>query len=256
MKIQLLPSTFEPDGTPSTRQHLSCLVINDRVAIDAGSLGMAATDAHRRGLRDIVLTHAHLDHIAGLPLFIDDLFATLSEPVRVFALKEVIEVLERDVFNWSVFPRFSELSVGKNNAIEYFRVRLGESFECSDIPMKLFAADHKVPSAGVLVSDKDGTVAITGDTATLAGLRKTAAETDLKAVVVECAFPDELETIAGNSHHMTPAMLARELELSNLECPIFVFNIKPNYLDAVVRQLTALNVRNLEVMDVGRPYFW
>src|ERR1043165_2965509 len=75
MKLQLLPSTFEPDGSASSRQHLSCLVINDRIAVDAGSLAMAATDAHRQNLRDVVLTHAHLDHIAGLRLFVDDLFA-------------------------------------------------------------------------------------------------------------------------------------------------------------------------------------
>src|SRR5512144_2387695 len=109
MKFPLLPSSFEDDGSPSARQHLACLVVNDLVAVDAGSLAMAANDEIRRQLRDVVLTHAHLDHIAGLPLYIDDLFASLDKPIKVHALKEVIEILERDVFNWSVFPRFSEL---------------------------------------------------------------------------------------------------------------------------------------------------
>src|SRR3954449_4883756 len=111
MKVQLLPSSFEKDGSPSERQHLSCLVINDTVAVDAGSLAMAATNEVRSKLRDVVLTHAHLDHIAGLPLYVDDLFASLETPITVHALWEVIEILERDVFNWSVFPRFSEIHI-------------------------------------------------------------------------------------------------------------------------------------------------
>ena len=37
---------------------------------------MAASSVQQSAIRDVVLTHAHLDHIAGLPLFIDDLFST------------------------------------------------------------------------------------------------------------------------------------------------------------------------------------
>ncbi len=78
MKLQLLPGTFDENGMASPRQHLSCFVVDDCVAIDAGSLAMAASTVQRKQIRDVVLTHAHLDHIAGLPLFIDDLFAVGS----------------------------------------------------------------------------------------------------------------------------------------------------------------------------------
>ena len=78
MKVQLLPSTFDESGKASSRQHLPCFVIDDVVAIDAGSLAMACTDQQRANIRDIVLSHAHLDHIAGLPLFIDDLYSVLA----------------------------------------------------------------------------------------------------------------------------------------------------------------------------------
>src|SRR5918998_1216332 len=106
MKLQLLPTTFDRNGCATAQQHLACFVIDDSVAIDAGSLAMATTDIQREKIRNVVLTHAHLDHIAGLPLFIDDLFAILKEPICVHAEKKVIDTLERDVFNWSVYPRF------------------------------------------------------------------------------------------------------------------------------------------------------
>jgi cAMP phosphodiesterase len=257
MKFQLLPSSFEDDGSPSARQHLACIVINDRLAIDAGSLAMAATDKIRRELRDVVLTHAHLDHIAGLPLFVDDLFANLDTPITVHALKEVIEVLERDVFNWSVFPRFSELSISSGPAILYKPLQFGSTFNAAGLNCRLFRADHKVPSAGVIVSDDESTVAITGDTASLEALGgEILTIKNLRAILVECAFPDELADIARNSHHMTPAVLQRELTKLQPTCPVFVINIKPRYRDQVVQQLIELKIDGVEVMSIGKPYFW
>lgn len=257
MKFQLLPSSFEGDGSPSARQHLACIVINDRLAIDAGSLAMAATDNIRRELRDVVLTHAHLDHIAGLPLFVDDLFATLETPITVHALKEVIEVLERDVFNWSVFPRFSELTIASGPAILYRPLQFGSTFVAAGLKCKLFQADHKVPSAGVIVSDDESTVAITGDTASLDALEDAILGIEnLRAILVECAFPDELADIARNSHHMTPAVLRGQLTKLRPTCPVFAVNIKPRYRDPVVQQLNELKIDGMEVMSVGKPYFW
>ena len=107
MKIQLLPSTFDAQGHATAEQRLTCFLIDDCVALDAGSVALALTDAQRQSVRDIIVTHPHMDHIASLPIFIDDLFPNLKEPVRVHATEEVIGLLERDVFNWNVYPRFS-----------------------------------------------------------------------------------------------------------------------------------------------------
>src|SRR5437868_15401047 len=109
MKVQLLPSTFDENGSVSVRQHFMSIVVDDCVAIDAGSLAFACTKRQQENIRDVILTHTHLDHIAGLPLFIDDLFSTLMEPIRIHATREMIGILERDIFNWSIYPRFSEL---------------------------------------------------------------------------------------------------------------------------------------------------
>jgi cAMP phosphodiesterase len=256
MKVRLLPSTFEEDGSASPRQHLSCLVINGSVAIDAGSLAMAANEDLRRSLRDVVLTHAHLDHIAGLPLFIDDLFAGLDRPVTVYAIQEVIDVLERDIFNWSVFPRFSELRTNETPALRYHPIRIGREFRINDLSFVAFGTDHKVPSTGFVVSDAGSAIAITGDTASLDALSATVRGPDLRAILIECAFPNELSAIAETSHHLTPAALGRQLSQLRPACPVFVINIKPNYRSEVVRQLAELKIDSLEIMIVGRDYFW
>jgi hypothetical protein len=45
-----------------------------------------------------------------LPIFIDNLYATLKAPIRIHTTEEMIGILERDVFNGYVYPRFSQLS--------------------------------------------------------------------------------------------------------------------------------------------------
>jgi ribonuclease BN (tRNA processing enzyme) len=256
MRIKLLPSSFESDGSASPRQHTTCFVIDDVVAIDAGSLAHAATDLHRKNLRDIIITHAHLDHIAGLPLFVDDLFATLTEPVRVHAAKEVIDVLERDIFNWSVYPSFSELTNDNGAVLEYSTLIPMAESKIRHLTFRPIEMNHKVPTCGFVISDSRSTIAFTGDTAgtnlfwkELNGISK------LDALLIECAFPDELSELADVSHHLTPKGLAAELEkFDGPDSRVFVINLKPMYRDGIIEQINKLDLSRVEVLEVGREY--
>ena len=259
MRLQLLPSTFEDDGTASRRQHLTCLVIDDTVAIDAGSLAMAVTAVQRNQIRDIVLTHAHLDHIAGLPLFIDDLFSTLTEPITVYGPGSVIETLERDVFNWSVYPRFSELANSHGPVLEYKVFDSGENLKIRHLSFRSIAVNHNVPSAGYVVSDGSATIAVSGDTAEMDGFWSLInSYSGMSAILLECAFPNELDELAQISHHLTPRRLGSELAKCSIgsECHFYIVNMKPMYRDTIVDQLADLGLPNLQPLEVGRVYEW
>jgi cAMP phosphodiesterase len=253
VKLQLLPSTITQTGLPDG-QHLTCFVIDDRVAIDAGSLAMAASAQQREKIRDIVLTHAHLDHIAGLPLFVDDLFATLDSPIRVHGSAEVIEVLDRDIFNWSVYPDFAELENEFGRVLEYSAIEPGKAFKAAHLNILPVKVNHKVPSAGFVISDGSSRIAITGDTAEANGFWDVInGAGQLDALLIECAFPDEMASLADISHHLTPGRLNRELEKFKQECPVYAVNIKPMYREAVLRELAALD-RKVEPLTVGKTY--
>ncbi len=256
MKIQLLPSSIESGCEVSQRQHLSCLVIDDRVAIDAGSLAFGCSELQRVNVRDVIVSHAHLDHIAGLPLFIDDLFSTLVEPIRVHATKAVIETLERDIFNWAVYPRFSELRNNYGPVVEYCPIKPGASSQVCHLSIDPVFVNHKVESTGFLVRSGNVSIGITGDTSSTDEIWTLLnSSSDLAAVLVECAFPNGLADLAERSHHMTPSRLSAELEkFERTNVPIYVVNIKPMYRKAVLEELRALHISNLEVFEVGRSY--
>ena len=161
----MLPSTIDENGKASARQHLLSMVIDDSVAIDAGCLAFSCSDAQRARVRDVILTHTHLDHIAGLPLFIDDLFGSLKHPIRVHATREMIDILERDIFNWSIYPRFSELSNDNGPVVEYREFERGSKFDVKHLSVQSVAVNHNVSASGYVISDGKISVAITGDTA-------------------------------------------------------------------------------------------
>ncbi len=258
MKFQLLPSTFEENGKASPRQHLACFIVDDCVSIDAGSLAMSTTSQQKKQIRDVILTHAHLDHIAGLPLFIDDLFATIRRPIQVFATDEIIEILERDIFNWSIYPRFSELENDNGKVMNYRSFAPGEEFNVQHLQVKAVKVNHKVPCFGLIVSDGKTKFALTSDTAEMDDFWQVLNEEEnLSAVLVECAFPNELEDLAHISYHLTPKTLKKELEkIKKPDCLIYVVNIKPMYRDAIVKELAELGLENLQILEVGQIYEW
>lgn len=256
MRIQLLPSTIDENGKASSRQHLLSIVIDDCVAIDAGSLAFSCTYKQREQVRDIVLTHTHLDHIAGLPLFIDDLFASLTQPIRIHATSEMVDILERHIFNWSIYPRFSELSNENGPVVEYHKFEQGSKFDVAHLSLRSVAVNHQVSATGYIISDGRVSIAITGDTAETDDIWKACNETvGLKAVLVECAFPDEMGDLATVSHHLTPNRLKSELEkFDNAKCPVYVINMKPMYREKVMNQLDEANIAGVNILDVGKIY--
>lgn len=258
MRIQLLHSTFDGQGRATLDQRLTCFLIDECVAVDAGSIAIALTAEQREQVRDIIVTHPHMDHIASLPIFIDDLYATLKEPVRIHATPEVIELLERDVFNWNVYPKFSGLKNDYGLVMEYVPVPIGKEFKVAHLTVIAVPVNHIVPTVGLIVSDQKSIVAFSSDTA----------ETDefwdvvnrakgLNALLIEASFPNNMAQLAEVSRHFTPASLGNELKkLNHNGLDILAVHIKPAYRETIIRELKALKIDKLRVMEPGKTYSW
>ncbi len=258
MRIQLLPSTFDSQGHATLEQRLTCFLIDECVAIDAGSIALALTSEQREKVRDIVVTHLHMDHIASLPIFIDDLFPTLKSPVRVHATPDVIELLERDIFNWNVYPRFSELKNDYGPVMEYVPIPTGQEFRVAHLTVTAVAVNHIVPTVGLVVSDGKSTVAFSSDTSETEEFWKIINRAPrINALLIEASFPDSMAKLAEVSRHFTPAALQRELrKLNHNGLDILAVHIKPAYRQMVIDELNALRIPGLGVMEPGKIYNW
>ena len=258
MKIQLLPSTFDEQGRATPEQRLTCFLINDRVTVDAGSIAIALTDRQRETVRDVIVTHPHMDHIASLPIFIDDMFGFLREPIRVYATEEVIEALESDIFNWMVYPRFSELKNEHGPVMQYVPFRAGEEFRVADLSVTAVPVNHIVPTVGLIMSDGKTTVAFSSDTAQTEEFWELVNRTPrIDSMMIEASFPNSMSKLAEDSRHLTPETMSKELQkLGNNHdgMSIYVVHLKPAYREQVVEELNALKIPRLHVMEPGRTY--
>jgi ribonuclease BN (tRNA processing enzyme) len=239
-------------------KRLTCFLIDDCVAVDAGSIAIALTNEQRSRVKDIIVTHPHMDHVASLPIFIDDLYPSLQQPMRVHATPEVIELLERDVFNWNVYPRFSDLKNDYGPVMEYVPIPIGQPFNVAHLSVVAVPVNHIVPTVGLVISDAKRSVAFSSDTAETEQFWKILNDMkDLDALLIEASFPNRMAKLAEVSRHFTPASLGQELKkLTHNGMDIMAVHLKATYRDEIVAQLNALNIPKLSVMEPGRIYEW
>jgi len=258
MKIKLLPSTIDAGGRASPEQRLSCFVVDGRVCIDAGSIAIGLSEEERAAVRDVVVTHPHMDHVATLPIFIDDLFGSLTEPVRVRATPEVCDILTRDVFNGTVYPPFQDFDNGRTRVLEFVPFREGEEFRVAHLTVKAVTVTHIVPTVGLVLSDGARTLAFSSDTsATEEFWRLVNREPRLDALLIEASFPNSLRKLADVSGHLTPEALGAELrKLAHEEMDILAMHLKPSFRPQLIEELEALGVPRLVTMEPGREYEW
>ena len=66
-----------------------------------------------------------------------------------------------------------------------------------------------------------------------------------------------MRQLAEASKHLTPAMLNHELtKLNHNGMDIMAVHLKPSYRKEIIRELNALNVPKLGVMEPGKIYEW
>src|SRR6516225_762835 len=104
VKITLLPSALGDDVDRSL-QYLTSFLIDDALAIDAGSLGFFRTPREQARIKHVLLSHSHMDHIASLPLFLENAYGGPGV-VTVHGSEWVLSCLQSDLFNDRVWPNF------------------------------------------------------------------------------------------------------------------------------------------------------
>lgn len=256
MRVRLLPSSA---GRESQLQSLTSFVINDRLAIDGGSIGFALTPEEMGVIRHVVVTHAHSDHTASLPIYIAEAFTSLDGPIIMYALEEVVSALRSYVFNDHIWPDFQKIPLmnGKGPTIEFRTLLPGKRVNIAGIALTPIPVNHVVPTVGLLVEDDGAAVLFTSDTYSTDEIWEAARRVEhLKAVFVDVSFPNELGQLAAASKHLTPELLAEDLKKLDRDVDVYAVHIKPTNRNDVIRQLADLNNPRVSVGEINRVYQW
>ncbi len=255
MKVRLLPSSPLADGQVQT---LTSYVIDDALAIDAGSIGLALEPEAMERIRDVVITHTHIDHLASLPLLIAEVFDALDRPITVHATPEVVQVLRKHIFNNLVWPDFEKIDLlgGSGPSLVYQETYADEPFRIGDYKLRLVPVNHTVPTVGVFVERGTVAVGFTSDTYVTDRFWQVAnREPGLRAVFVDVSYPNEMESLAEMARHLTPNSLEADLRKLDREIDIFAVHIKPSSRETVWRQLRKVRPR-VRFAEIGHTYEW
>ena len=232
----------------------SAMLIDDDVLIDAGTgigdLALEDIDS----IRHVFLTHAHLDHIAGLPLLADSVFdENFTTPLTVYAREETLRALQDHVFNGVIWPDFAKLPTAGNPMLRYQVCSPGDTVTINH--RNFYAVDvmHTVPTLGYTVQNSGGVFAVSGDTKTNETLWPVLnACNDLRVLVIEVSFPDEMERLANDAGHYCPSTLAKDLERLQHEPEIWLTGMKPGEEARILQQvLEASPAKNIKMLSAG-----
>src|SRR5207249_274484 len=95
MKAMIVPSALGA----GPYQYLTTMLVNGTVAFDAGSLGLYGSPEDQARVQHVFLTHAHMDHVASLPIFLENVSDDSAACPTIHAPSEVLDVVRRDLLN-------------------------------------------------------------------------------------------------------------------------------------------------------------
>jgi ribonuclease BN (tRNA processing enzyme) len=212
-------------------------LLDDDVLIDAGT-GLGDLPLNRMtGIRHIFLTHSHMDHITSLPLLADSMFGVHDEPIVVHALQETIDALKTHIFNWTIWPDFSELPNRERPCIRFQPMSPGDGITIRKRSIEMIPVNHTVPGVAYCVHDRRSTVAFSGDTTTNDTLwaRLNEYET-IDLLFIESAFANHDLEISRLSKHYCPQLLAEDLVKLKHRPQVWLTHFKPGEEDLIFRE--------------------
>lgn len=252
MRITLLPSSIA--GTPE-HQHLTTFLVDDSIAVDAGSLGLYGSPSAQARVRHVILTHSHLDHLATLPAFLENVYGLHPEGVTVHATEPVLACLRSDLFNDRVWPDLLRLAPPGAPFLTLRPMEPERAIELGGLRFTPVPVDHPVPTVGLIIEQPGAAVVIATDTGPTARLWELANERpDLKAVFLDLAFPDAMQGLADLSGHLTPTGFAAEARKIAGDPRLLAIHLKPRHAATIEAELNALRLPRVEVCHPGREY--
>ncbi len=225
----------------------TAFLLDGRLAIDAGAITSTLNLKEVYKIEHVVLTHSHFDHIKDLPLLSDLIATRASRFVYLHANPHCIGALRRHVFNDVLWPDFTVIPTRRLPVLRLKPFAIGGRKKVGRFDFRSVLVSHPVPTSGYIVSDGTGSFAISGDTGPTEKFWKVCRATpNLKAILVECSFPNEMGALAVTTGHLTPKLLVSELAKLGDSLPrIYLYHLKPAFEARIRRQVRAMAVHAL-----------
>jgi len=222
----------------SKNTRLVSFLIDDVLAVDAGSLVSELTFPEQRKIKAILLSHGHYDHIRAVPAFA---FNNSDRTTKVIATPKTLEILSSHLIDGVVYPKFtSEASFLRKATlqlvpVEPFNQQNIEGYKVMVVPMQ-----HPLDGVGFEITSSDGkTLFYTGDTGP--SLSSIWGRISPQLIIADVTWPNSLSTAARDAGHLCPKMLKKELaefrRLKGYFPRVVIIHLSPQYEPEIEREV-------------------
>ena len=193
----------------SQNSKLISLLIDDVLAIDAGTLASSLSFPAQQKLKAILLTHQHYDHIRDIPaLAMNALLCDTT--INIYSIPTVHDTLAHHLLNGELYPNFLEYPHG-NPTIKFTVIEPNKTEQVEGYSILAAQVNHSVPAVGYQVTSPDGKIVFyTGDCGV--GLAQCWQYVSPQLLIIEATAPNSYEEFARQSGHLTPNLLKEELD--------------------------------------------
>jgi ribonuclease BN (tRNA processing enzyme) len=235
MKLRILGCS---GGIGGRHLRTTSMLLDNDILIDAGT-GVVDLSLTELSLIDhVFLTHSHLDHVTSIPFMVDTVGGMRNKPLTIWAIPATIETLQSHIFNWSIWPDFSQIPSPERPFMQYRTVQVGAAIELQSRKITPLPANHVVPAVGYHLDSGHTSLVFTGDTSTNDPLWKEVNKIhNLKYLIIETAFCNREKQLAIVSKHLCPSMLAEELAKLERSAEVFITHLKPGEIELTMQEV-------------------
>ena len=251
MKIEVIGGY----GGESLGCRMTCLLINDRIALDAGSLSQALTIERQAEVDGILLSHSHMDHTSSIPFFIENVFGRRQQTIDIYTSAATEYSIRKYLFNNATWPDFTRLPNHLLPAVKFHELEEEEPIVLNGVRFTPITVDHPVPTFGFLIEQDGKAVLWSSDTGPTLRLWQIANAThNLKAVCLDTSFDNTLQEVADVSFHLTPRTLQLELEKLEKRVPVLLHHLKPPCVGRIRAEVKQLRNSDIDFLEQGKTY--
>ncbi|HZW36824.1 MAG TPA: 3',5'-cyclic-nucleotide phosphodiesterase [Candidatus Deferrimicrobiaceae bacterium] len=250
MKIKVLGAS----GSEVPGHSCPAFLIDGKLLLDAGTIAVSLNIREEHSLKHIFLTHAHFDHIKGIPFLLDNLvIRNTGNVITVLSGKDILNDLKKNIFNDRIWPDFSKIPTPGHPVLKYQTIRPSLPVEVDGYKVVMEKVHHTVPAYGYIVENAaNKAIAYTGDTGPTDRFWEEMAAHNVKCLIVETSFPNRLEKLALTTGHLTPSLLEKEIAKMSDPLPrIYVMHLKPQYLSEIEVEIQSLGRANIDFLKEG-----
>ena len=213
-------------------------LVDSDILIDCGTGVGDLTLAELSQIDPIFITHSHLDHVASIPFLVDTVGGMRSKPIMVYATRATIEIMRNHLFNWAIWPDFTEIPSAESPFLRYQEVQVGAAMSLGGREITPLPARHTVPAVGYHLDSGQASLVFTGDTGQNDALWRVVNRIrNLKILIIETAFSNKERQLAEISRHLCPETLAAELAKLERSAEIYITHLKPGEIEPTMLEI-------------------